>query len=124
MQNKKIIFIPTSEKNPYQMKLAEKLAVLGNCILLSKSCNKFPILIPVLSNWKPDILHLHWTHTFIKSKNRIERLIKCARTLVEIVLIKAMGIKVVWTVHNLADHDSDNTYLEDTMDENFFNVFI
>jgi glycosyltransferase involved in cell wall biosynthesis len=122
MPNQKIIFLPTSRNNPYQSRLAEELEEYGNCVFLSDSCKKLPILIPVFWNWKPDILHLHWTHTFIKSRNRFELFVKCARTILEIVLVKAIGIKIAWTLHNLSDHDSEHNVYEDMMHRCLFRL--
>jgi len=107
-----VLFIPASNGNPYQTELARCLNAHGVDVIIRDESTILPILRVILSIGKPDILHLHWTHTIIKSKNTIERIIKGIRLIAEILILKIVGVKIIWTVHNMSDHDSEENGIE------------
>jgi len=51
------------------------------------------------------IIHLHWAELQIQANSRRGRLIRCASFLAALALAKLQGIRVVYTVHNLAQHE-------------------
>jgi glycosyltransferase involved in cell wall biosynthesis len=114
-----VLFIPTSKGNPYQTELARCLHDYNVDVILKDEALKLPILRVILSTGRPDILHLHWTHTLIKSRNTIERLIKGFRFLGEIILLKISGVKIIWTVHNVSDHDLKENRIENLIHRYF-----
>ncbi len=111
----KSLFIPYGQKNPYQYELAEALGrqgvrVINNQARLSKW---LPILSTIRAYGKPDVLHLHWIHQFlIDSVRRKSLLNKAIPFTAELLAVKLLGIKVVWTVHNLLEHNGRDTELE------------
>ena len=102
-----VLFIPTSNGNPYQAELSRNLNEHGINVIMRDESSVFPILRVILGTGKPDILHLHWTHTRLKSRNLFEHLIKGIRLISEILFLKILGVKIVWTVHNIVDHESE-----------------
>ena len=111
----KVLFIPESKGNPYQKELARSLYAHGIKVIMSDEARLLPILKIILSKGKPDILHMHWTHTLIKSKNIIEIIIKAFRFFIEILFLKIIGVRIIWTVHNISDHDLKNNRVENLM---------
>ena len=101
----KVVMLPCyGSTNPYQSELANALRRLGVNVTL-RNMNRLPILRAIVSSWKPDILHLHWTHGFIVAENWIRTAAKTVRFVVELLIVRAVGIQIVWTVHNLSDHN-------------------
>jgi glycosyltransferase involved in cell wall biosynthesis len=107
-----VLFIPTSKGNPYQAELARHLSRHGIDVILKNEASILPILRVILNTGIPDILHLHWTHTLIKGRNTIEHLVKSLRLIGEIMFLKIAGLKIIWTVHNLWDHDKEENKID------------
>jgi glycosyltransferase involved in cell wall biosynthesis len=100
----KVLMLPYSRNNPYQRELTVALEKYGVDVTL---CNfsVLPLLRAVWVCGKPDILHLHWTDGFIVARNWPKTILKTLRFLIELLVVKALGVKVVWTVHNLSNHE-------------------
>ncbi|MBC7876527.1 MAG: glycosyltransferase family 4 protein [Anaerolineales bacterium] len=101
----KILMLPDySRNNPYQQLLAAALQKMGVDVIL---CNfrVLPLLRSVWAYGRPDILHLHWTDGFIIAGSWPKTIVKTLRFLIEILVIKILRIKVIWTVHNLSNHE-------------------
>lgn len=108
----KVLMLPDySRFNPYQKELVAALDACGVHVTLC-SFNTLPILRAVWAHGKPDILHLHWTDGFIVAENWPKTILKTLRFFVELVTIKIIGVKVVWTIHNLSSHEKNNSAYE------------
>ena len=108
----KVLMLPDySQNNPYQRELVNALEKCGAHVTL---CNfgVLPLLRAVWAYGRPDILHLHWTDRFIVAGNWPKTVLKTLRFLTELFVVKALGIKVVWTVHNLSNHEKINSSYE------------
>jgi len=106
MRTFKIIFIPYSKKgNPYQKLLRENLQKLGVEVEGAGFYRIFPILIATLHHWKPDIAHIHWHHPFLVGSSHLNTVVKSVIFILELLILKVYGIKIVWTVHNIVDHE-------------------
>lgn len=109
----KVIFIPDySSGNPYQHELAKALARYDVSVVMSDRISKFPILGAMMVHNKPNVLHVHWTLPFLLGNNRVKSIIKSIRFIAELVILKIIGIKIVWTVHNLLAHERQSKKLE------------
>jgi len=109
----KVLFIPCyGSENPYHRELAKALARYDVNVIMSIGISKFPILGAMMVHNKPNVLHVHWTHPFLLSNNRVKSIIKSIRFIAEILILKILGIKVVWTVHNLLAHERQDQKLE------------
>ncbi|MCL6557362.1 MAG: glycosyltransferase family 4 protein [Firmicutes bacterium] len=107
------IFAPWGEANPYQRELARALASLGVEVVPGRSAAYFPLLTAArASGSMPIILHLHWTHGFMVASSTFKTLVKGLRFLLELAVLKLRGVKLVWTVHNLLEHERRHPLLE------------
>lgn len=102
----KALFIPDFSKgNPYQKALADSLSKEGIQISFGTKSPFFSTSMSAMNHWKPDILHLHWTHPFLVASSRWDTILKSTSFICELVMLKLFGIKLVWTVHNIASHE-------------------
>ena len=103
--NLKTIFVPLFlEINPYQKQLAEHLMKLG--IQVQGVDNRKIFLPTAVTQWSPNILHMHWLHTFFKAPNTAQSLFRLVKFLSGLVILRIMGVKIVWTAHNLKIHEN------------------
>ena len=110
----KVLLVPCFTKdNPYQLCLAEGLKKYGvDVILVSDIKGRLPLLKAVKLYGRPDIVHLQWIHGFIVSSGIIKTIVKGFRFILELVILKLKGIKLIHTVHNLLHHDRKHVLLE------------
>jgi len=108
----KVIFIPDyREGNPYQKALANSLSKEDVDVKFSSAFNLFSVL-RFVKNYKPDILHIHWSHPFLLASSRRWTILKSASFIGELLILKLFGIKIVWTIHNIVNHEAKFTSLE------------
>lgn len=108
----KVLMLPDySRANPYQREL---VTALGECGVYATLCsfNIFPLLRAIWVCGKPDVLHLHWTNDFILADGWPKTILKTVRFLIELLVVKTLGIRIVWTVHNLSNHEKINSSYE------------
>ncbi|GAB4114378.1 MAG: glycosyltransferase [Candidatus Caldatribacteriota bacterium] len=103
----KVIFIPYDRKgnNPYQKLLSNHLQYLGVNVEGGGIYRIFSLLRSSFSHWRPDILHLHWHHPFLLGSNMTKTIIKSVSFIAELLLLKLLGVKIVWTVHNITNYE-------------------
>lgn len=109
-----VVFIPYYDSNPYQKLLIRSLSKKSVFVytIFSTSYYPFSLILKVLFHWKPQILHIHWLHHFLLSDSWVKTFIKSVFFISELVVVKLLGIKIVWTVHNVLSHDSRFIRLE------------
>ncbi|WP_225977583.1 glycosyltransferase family 4 protein [Nostoc sp. CENA543] len=106
------IFLPRVDGNPYQEQLIDNLRKIGLKVEIQQPFSSSTFFFPmVIKHWKPDILHLHWVEPSCISTNGFLSLLKSVAFLIQLVILKIIGIKLVWTVHNLKNHDNLNLFL-------------
>lgn len=109
----KSLLIPFSKENPYQQELAEALEKRGVQVIKERRVNRrLPLLRSIRAFGKPNVIHLHWIHPFLIGSDRQESLQKAISFTAEFLAVKLLGIKVVWTIHNLLEHEKRDTQLE------------
>jgi glycosyltransferase involved in cell wall biosynthesis len=120
MKSIRVIHVPYTSRNPYQRLLFDELKKLGLEIKGAKIA-RLPYLalfdttiVTLLINfWKPDIIHIHWPHSFlIEKRGRLRTILKSSIFFIELIVARVVGIKVVWTVHNLKKHENNYMDLE------------
>ncbi|WP_332098115.1 glycosyltransferase family 4 protein [Halalkalicoccus salilacus] len=79
---------------------------------MSDSIGYFAILSAIREYGLPDVVHLHWLQPFVISENPIKTAAGGIRLLGELLLLKLMGVTVVWTVHNVLEHRKRSPRLE------------
>lgn len=101
------ILLPSYQWNPYQRLLAETLAEAG---VDAQAVHHWSTRAPLLGTWwsqgRPDVVHVHWIHEFLGGSSGTPT----ARTVRwfdwQLRLLKARGVRIVWTVHNLKGHEA------------------
>lgn len=93
-----------AEWNPYNALLYSELVGLGHEI------GEFSRKALRHERW--DILHLHWPQFFIDTRSRLKLWKSIRKTIDQIDMAKARGVKVVWTVHNAQPHETYHPRLE------------
>lgn len=108
----KILVCPSSS-NPYLEKLyghiskehpKDKITYFDTSTI---SILTFPILITLYRLKGYKIIHIHWLIFSINPKHKIplSKLISYLYSIICISLIKLVGFKLVWTVHNVVPHE-------------------
>jgi beta-1,4-mannosyltransferase len=95
--NLKIVFLSDWLSNPYKELLIQQLENQGasayeyywSTIFIQKA----------LANGVPNVLHFHTIHPFLIGKSTFSRNIKLYLFIAQLVLLKLLGTKTVWTVH-------------------------
>lgn len=104
----RVLVIPDyGAHNPYQRLLADALARHGVTAVGGRPGRRRPF--PILAAWRragrPPVVHLHWTHEYLKGRgpgpSRLARL----RLAVQLGMLRRRGVRVIWTIHNIAGHD-------------------
>ncbi|MBE9209868.1 glycosyltransferase family 4 protein [Nostoc sp. LEGE 06077] len=109
----KVIFAPTvNDDNPYLSQLIANLQKI-NIQVETISSNSF-FLSAVISHWKPDIVHFHWLDPLfqVPNRNKFKSILKLLSFIVQLIILKISGVKIVWTVHNLKNHENLNLFLD------------
>ena len=102
----KVLSLPDwSGNNPYQSELAVALEKQGVTVVMSNGIGRLPILGAIRIHGKPNVLHLHWTHPFLLGNDCVISIFMSTCFVVELLIVKLLGIKVIWTVHNLLEHE-------------------
>ena len=105
-------FLPqsTDENNPYQKNLADELN--NHHVKVSGLSYRVFFLKDVWRSPEPTVLHLHWLHSFLVRTTYLKSLVSSNFFVLQILIVKLLGIKLVWTVHNLKNHDNGYLKLE------------
>ena len=109
----RVLIIP-AQSNPYQTLLADALRAQGVRVTLGEGPSRHPVA-PLLLAWiragMPRVIHLHWVHRYLKAI-RGRRRWAARRTLWELRILRRLGVRIVWTLHNIGDHDRHRDKLE------------
>jgi glycosyltransferase involved in cell wall biosynthesis len=106
------IHLPDYHKsNPYQDLLLSNLSRMGIHAEYGKrkiyySNIDVSLLYNVLKNKNFDVLHLHWQHPFMLHKKKQLMIFRSLLFVFQLLMLKFLKIKIVWTVHNLKNHEN------------------
>lgn len=121
MRNKKIqsdglsvLMLPDySGSNPYQHELQSGLEANGISVTISNSIGMFAVLTAVLAQERrPDVVHLHWLEPFTINDSQLLTILSGFRLTIELVILRILGVTVIWTIHNLVEHRQRAPQLE------------
>jgi glycosyltransferase involved in cell wall biosynthesis len=104
MSSLRVFFTPQFARNPYQRQLADNLQPWG-CEVEGTDFSNAD-LYHLISKHKPDILHIHWPSFFFIKDNGFKSFLALILFVLKLVTLKLFAIKIVWTVHNLKDHEN------------------
>jgi beta-1,4-mannosyltransferase len=105
----RVLFMPVPRQgNPYQHELARGLAAHGIEVRMARGYwHVFPFLQAALRRHRPDVFHLHWTQPYVywPGRRRPSRVLAW-RLLFQLRVLRRLGVRIVWTVHNIAAHET------------------
>lgn len=88
--------------NPYQALLVGELQNIQVEASVSGLPNYFAFSSDVMAQ---DVIHLHWLHPFFVRRSLFKTIKACIRFVCQLALLKLMGKRLVWTCHNLINHE-------------------
>ncbi len=95
---------PSYNHQPYIVQLYTHLQAQGVEIVNYKSVHLYR---------EPfDVWHLHWPETRLTNPHPLKAGGRVGKLILEILLAKARGVKIIWTAHNLAQHERRHPQLE------------
>lgn len=102
-----------SGSNPYQRELRSHLEDRGVSVRFGTTSGRslfdgvtaFPVLDSVWTGGRPDVFHLHWFHAFVADERWPVSVLLGLQLLFELLVLRLLGVRLVWTVHNLFDHE-------------------
>jgi beta-1,4-mannosyltransferase len=101
------ILLPVYPWNPYQRLLAAALTRHG---VETRAVDAWPRHAPILGAWlehgRPDVVHLHWLHDFLGGSRGATRRRDVWWLTWQLRLLRWLGVRLVWTVHNLKGHET------------------
>ncbi len=91
--------------NPYVRLLADSLEDRGVRVRLATG--RSPILLwrALRSGGVPDIVHVQWHHRYFTSTTRTRAVFRTAFFFLQWLLLRLLGARFVWTIHNLLAHE-------------------
>ncbi len=99
---RRVVHLPCYDVNPYQRLLMAQLEVKGFSVLDGGGGGNF--LRSALFRWHAKNIHLHWLHPYIIRSSWIGSALRGTRLVLELFLLRLSGKRLVWTVHNLHNH--------------------
>lgn len=100
--------------NPYQSQLARGLAAHGVRVRTGRGYRQpLPFVQAVLNGPRPAVFHLHWTQPYLywPRSGRISRVLAW-RLVLQLRLLRRLGLRIAWTVHNIGAHERRDDDLE------------
>lgn len=112
----KVLFVPMYEAIPYQKKLIEELEKYNVEIYKVKGRGMQSFNHPHIKSI--DIIHFHWLEPFFLSRSWVKSILKVGYFFLKIFIIKKR-VKIVWTVHNLVNHEKAMVQIDHFFTSNF-----
>src|SRR5690348_5469587 len=99
----RVVHLPVYDDNAYQKLLMDAQRQLGIEAIDGGGGGNF--FRTALTKWHADILHFHWLHPYLIRPGALATLLRSIRLILELIILKLVGQRIVWTVHNLKNHD-------------------
>ncbi|MBD3245489.1 MAG: glycosyltransferase [Candidatus Omnitrophica bacterium] len=90
----------------------QRLLIEGGLRYVAVTVKKYLSRQMVLGKKKFDIVHVHWIYAFLYKAGKLRRCVQFIVFLVKLVILRVWGGKIVWTVHNLFNHESRERCIE------------
>lgn len=101
-----------SETNPYQALLAGSLRDRGVDVEHIDTTGPLMPVRALLKRGVPDVVHFHWLHSLLLGRNRGFTLLKALVVFPQLLLLRLLGVRLVWTAHNITEHEPRHPTLE------------
>lgn len=98
----RVAHVPFEAANPYQRRLLEELRRLGYVTIEDRL--RSSLVRYARSIWRADILHVHWVSAWHFGRNP-GGLLRRERFFFNVRVLRSLGVRVVWTIHNLGHHE-------------------
>lgn len=110
MKKTKVVILPYDKygMNPYLDELSGNLQKLG-VVIQDASSSHSVFFFDVTRKWHADVLHVQWVHAFLVKSSLLKSFVSMFIFLTQLLALRLIGVRIVWTVHNLKNHD--NQYL-------------
>jgi glycosyltransferase involved in cell wall biosynthesis len=110
----KIVIIPFAKNssNPYLKQLIEALELSETKVQTASGRSLFALWRAVLRSGWPDLVHLQWQHVFFQDQNRLRAGGRTVLFFIQWATLRWLGLRFVWTVHNLVDHEQKQAVWE------------
>ncbi|HYO77459.1 MAG TPA: glycosyltransferase [Thermoanaerobaculia bacterium] len=100
----RVLFVSRWKFNPYQKRLVAELRAAG-VEVIERDFDPAS-LASTIAEERPDVLHLQNIHAGLRSIGSVVRFMHA------LLVARIARVKVVWTVHDLQDHDNRNPRLD------------
>ncbi len=112
-----VLFVPDyTQGNPYQQALADALSAckvnVSIQVPFAMKIRPFSVLRAASRLRMCDLIHLHWTDIFLLASKPWWSVTKSCLFLLELLLLRLGGAKIVWTVHNIVNHEQYHRQIE------------
>jgi len=110
MPTKKVLMVPDYRQgNPYQRLLAKALEPQGwQASFDHFTYNHLPFFLLLKQHKDIDVLHIHWITDIVKritdSPSKMKFYLKLFMMVADCLIVRAHGVKIVWTIHNKLAH--------------------
>lgn len=101
----KVLFAPISPDNPYQSNLKKGLERFGVEVSFVHKNTLLYFFRVACGRHRYDLLHLHWSHNYILDNSLLISVLKTILFFCSIYFFRCRGTRIVWTVHNLEEHE-------------------
>lgn len=99
-------FVPWWPKNPYHAELSRHLA---GCNVTVRAESRLKDILALPAARRPDVVHVHALPPLRLQPVRLARLVRFCQRLRQ---LQRSGVRIVWTVHNLTEHESAYPWLD------------
>lgn len=100
-----VLIIPFDHENPYHTLLSSSLRKQDISIIEGKLYNLFSLLKNIRLHNEIDIIQIEWSHPFFIQKNKFKAIMKAILFILDVIISRMIGVKIVWRVHNKYNHE-------------------
>lgn len=108
----RVIITPVYTGNTHMELLQELLQARGLEVRLAPYSGRFPLWQAVAQFGRPDVFHLQWQHRFFTATTSRQAMVKTIRFFVQGFSLRMRGVRFVWTVHNVVNHEQQQAQWE------------
>jgi len=112
MKTMKVLFIPFAKGNPFHQLLAKSLEKKNVKAIKGTYLSLFTLTRQALSHKDVDIISLAWLSPHFISHSRWKTILRAVLFIIDINLIKLLGKKIIWVIHNKYNHEKEHADIE------------
>ncbi len=102
------------EGNPYQQLLVDAIEKRDVQVVFPQGYRRvFPIFRAVREQHPSvQVLHLHWLELYLRGNHPFLKLVYALKFLIDVLLTRLTGTRLVWTIHDQLEHENSFPLLE------------